>query len=257
MATAIVPYAPLSHPRQGTRGRVVTLKMMKKIMFNDRYGLTQAVLKKRKTMTRRIIPDIWIDFPRSGRQKAVIAGLDSQVLMMDLSHVLGENCLYSADSKYQPKYYKGEVVAVAQRYRDVIRIANSDESVWQFLVEKGLMQSGGAIDIRLCTCAGYDNKMFVAAGLMPHCIRITDIKAERLQDISEEDCMKEGVEEYTALAGSFWSGKIYKAFTVNGDEGMVRKTPREAFSGLIDRISGKGTWERNPWCFAYEFELVS
>lgn len=29
---------------------------MKKIMFNDRYGLTQAVLDGRKTMTRRIIP---------------------------------------------------------------------------------------------------------------------------------------------------------------------------------------------------------
>ena len=92
---------------------------MKKIMFNDRYGLTQAVLDGRKTMTRRIIPDIWIDFPRSGRQKAVIAGLYSQVLMMDLSHVLGENLLYSADRKYQPKYYKGDEVAVAQAYSSI------------------------------------------------------------------------------------------------------------------------------------------
>lgn len=29
---------------------------MKKIMFNDRYGLTQAVIEGRKTMTRRIEP---------------------------------------------------------------------------------------------------------------------------------------------------------------------------------------------------------
>jgi hypothetical protein len=34
------------------------------------------------------------------------------------------------------------------------------------------------------------------------------------------------------------------------------KTPRKAFGALIDRISGKGTWERNPWVYAYEFELV-
>lgn len=27
---------------------------MKKIMFNDRYGLTQAVIEGRKTMTRRL-----------------------------------------------------------------------------------------------------------------------------------------------------------------------------------------------------------
>lgn len=30
---------------------------MKKIMFNDKFGLTQAVLDGRKTMTRRIMPD--------------------------------------------------------------------------------------------------------------------------------------------------------------------------------------------------------
>ena len=38
--------------------------------------------------------------------------------MMDFSHVIGEDCLYPADSKYQPKYYKGEDVAVAQSYKD-------------------------------------------------------------------------------------------------------------------------------------------
>lgn len=33
-------------------------------------------------------------------------------------------------------------------------------------------------------------------------------------------------------------------------------TPREAFAALIDKISGKGTWENNPWVVAYSFELV-
>ena len=35
-------------------------------MFNDRYGLTQAVLEGKKNMTRRIIPDIEIDWNRRG-----------------------------------------------------------------------------------------------------------------------------------------------------------------------------------------------
>ena len=30
---------------------------MKKIMFDDRFGLTQAVLEGRKTMTRRIVSE--------------------------------------------------------------------------------------------------------------------------------------------------------------------------------------------------------
>ena len=29
-----------------------------------------------------------------------------------------------------------------------------------------------------------------------------------------------------------------------------------AFATLIDKVSGKGTWESNPWCFCYEFKLV-
>lgn len=34
-------------------------------------------------------------------------------------------------------------------------------------------------------------------------------------------------------------------------------TPREAFAALIDKkISGKGTWDNNPWVVAYSFELV-
>lgn len=33
-------------------------------------------------------------------------------------------------------------------------------------------------------------------------------------------------------------------------------TAREAFSHLIDKVSGKGTWDRNNWQFAYTFKLV-
>jgi hypothetical protein len=32
-------------------------------------------------------------------------------------------------------------------------------------------------------------------------------------------------------------------------------TPRQAFAALIDKVSGKGTWESNPYVFVYEFEL--
>ena len=34
------------------------------------------------------------------------------------------------------------------------------------------------------------------------------------------------------------------------------KSPYEAFADLIDRVSGKGTWERNPYVVAYDYELV-
>lgn len=33
-------------------------------------------------------------------------------------------------------------------------------------------------------------------------------------------------------------------------------TPREAFAALIDKVSGRGTWESNPYVVVYGFELV-
>lgn len=33
-------------------------------------------------------------------------------------------------------------------------------------------------------------------------------------------------------------------------------TPRKAFAALIDKVSGKGTWDKNPLVFVYEFELI-
>ena len=85
---------------------------------------------------------------------------------------------------------------------------------------------------------------------MPHQIRITDIRIERLQDISDEDCLREGVwKEYWAEGDSAYL--IY-----NGYREIQFDTPREAFSVLINRVSGKGTWQSNPYVFVYEFELV-
>lgn len=95
--------------------------------------------------------------------------------------------------------------------------------------------------------------MFVAASLMSHHIRITNVRVERLQDISDADCLREGIME-----GEFMNTWDRYYFDIIGDDVCHKtfKTPREAFAALIDRVSGKGVWESNPWVFAYTFELV-
>jgi hypothetical protein len=104
--------------------------------------------------------------------------------------------------------------------------------------------------------------MFVRADLMPHRIRITNIKVERLQNISGEDAMREGVfryekpplnHEYDMFAP--WPPYI-RPYKQDIDNMIHKYTARDAFAYLINKISGGGTWNRNPWVFAYEFELV-
>jgi len=196
---------------------------MKKIMFNDRYGLTKAVLEGKKTMTRRIVP---IDLYNQTDWKAVAEG--------DLEAVVdGEG--YYHDIRNCGKYHVGEEVAIAQSYEAIgLTFISPPDTQWGCTYE---MQ-------------GYSNKMFVRADLMPHRIRITNIKVERLQDISDEDCMNEGMEKWIDCY-------IVSGIMENqGKNNVCFDTPREAFAALIDRISGKGTWQRNPWVYVYTFELL-
>jgi hypothetical protein len=103
--------------------------------------------------------------------------------------------------------------------------------------------------------------MFVKAEYMPYQIRITYFNAERLQNISDEDCLKEGI--YYDKEGGQSIGYPFAVpfnYTFDGAIGKNGKqlhwaTPREAFMELIDRVSGKGTWDRNPIVWVYEFEL--
>lgn len=204
---------------------------MKKIMFNDKNGLTQAVLEGRKTQTRRIIT-----YPKTFKGKNV-CGL--WVYRWKVDGAITEICMYDEDEisidggQILPKYKVGEIVAVAQSYRDCGGVNEEGVPMWEIISSK----VGG-------TNAGWSNKMFVRAELMPHRVRITAVRAERLRDISDVDCMAEGINYYEQEGFSWCStGKLFD-------------TPREAYAALIDKVSGKGTWENNPYVFVYDFELV-
>lgn len=173
--------------------------IMKKIMFNDKYGLTQAVLEGRKTMTRRVVKG---EIPLGNWEKT---------------------------EKYAP-YQVGEVVAIAQPYKDIYNDA----------YHIGLYGR----------TAGWSNKMYVAAYRMPHHIKITNIRVERLHDISNEDCLREGIEKCNIF------GYRYNVHSSLYPINTTSPTARESFAELIDKVSGVGTWESNPLVWVYEFELV-
>lgn len=207
---------------------------MKKIMFKDRFGLTQAVLEGRKTMTRRIlkcpkkfkgVEDVELEFHR----RLYLETYYNCVVVDCNDHELGQLPL---------PYEIGDVVAIAQSYHS--------------------LNKSGFVAPERCehTCEssfGYKNKMYVKAELMPHHIRITDLWFERLQDISDEDAMREGIRQSVVEYGD----KKIVQWTYFGEKITTWfDSPREAFAALINRISGKGTWDSNPWVVAYTFELV-
>ena len=203
---------------------------MQKIMFNDRYGLTQAVIEGRKTMTRRLIPDEFFGLTWDTRGNTLV-----------YENEYGD-FIDVRLSKYT-RYKVGEIVAVAQNY-----FSTYDESKW----ENGIWYNEFADGSDITNHAGWLNKMFVKAEYMPHQIRITGIHCERLQDISDAECLKEGVRVEFARNGS----PMYYYFDTKRWREVWFDTPREALAALIDKVSGWGTWASNPWVVVYEFELV-
>jgi len=202
---------------------------MQKIMFTK--GLTRAVLEGLKTKTRRLIkvPDTWHGIhvcgvgPDTYKQSLVLYDADGASIEDPKTRLCG---------LIMPRYLVGEIVAVAQCYEEALspldwvnRLIYKDEPGWK-------------------------NKMYVRADLMPHQIQINGYHVERLQDISDEDCLKEGIIEYAPCCEC---GSELYAFDGADD---VWYTPREAFAALIKKIHGRKVWDDNPWVFAYDFTRI-
>lgn len=229
---------------------------MKKILLNDKYSLTQAVLEGRKTMTRRIIKPQPQDC--SSRHKDYIGASwknePMHLIIDEDNYAFCKYCGYGVDY-YKDKcffnalYKVGEVVAIAQSYMDVDLFHRKGKNA-------AYLEYLDSILPELKLSPGWGNKMFTKAALMPHHIKITGIKIERLQDISDEDCLKEGIGKYFIGFDSLHAD--YMGFTYSFDESGKYKysNAKQAFAVLIDKISGKGTWSSNPYVFVYEFELV-
>ena len=135
---------------------------------------------------------------------------------------------WRADSN--PRFNCGEIVAIKQSYKQLI---TAQPKEW--LYEKGLLANmpieGEIVPLAYLLSAGYRNKMFVRNNLMPHHIRITKVTPCLLQDISDLDCIKEGIA---------FIDDINKFYFECKDEGFYFYTPREAFACLIDKLNGKG-----------------
>lgn len=209
---------------------------MKKIMFNDKFGLTDTVLYGEKTIT--ISP---CKYNRPDESYDIVFPIfepkdydNDGNIISKLDHAFGwRNKEGDFVGWNIPKYKIGEVVAVAQSYAD---------------------------------CGNMPDCEFDEEGypIMPDQIRITDVRISQLQNISDEDCLKSGIieniykiptkaEQYII---NYYPCKYDKECAQEVGWGITYNTPKGAFSVLIDKVYGEGTWASNPYVFVYEFELT-
>ena len=221
---------------------------MQKISFKDMFGLTDLVLSGQKTQTRRIEKSLLpLQTKEIKGQRYKFFDDEYKRVTDDLRYLdtaapdMYAVIVRTTDGQlleFKPQYRMREVVAVAQSYQKAYPNADFEMvKKWTFMTES----------------AGWKNKMFVKPNLMPHTIKITNIRIERLQDINDEDCLKEGIYEDGDDSSGLYVVPFYDFW---GNKGDGFDNPKEAYAALIDKINGKGTWGSNPYVFVYDFELV-
>ena len=204
---------------------------MQKIMFNDKCFLTDLTLEGIKRKTRRPIKV----------KNIIVRDCDPIFNPADAYYKdhSGYYLLIDGDTGkvIRPRYKVGEIVAVAQSY-------------YKAGIDPGMILGDGSNGF-IFNEKGWENKMYVRPDLMPHQIKITGVCAEKLQDISDEDCLAEGI-QFDGKAQSFYCGFN----TSTGSKIWLGRNPRESFAALLDLTSGKGTWQSNPFVFVYEYKLI-
>lgn len=219
---------------------------MKKIFFNDFLGITDEVIKGNITQAISI-PKIQppylnskIEFPTS----FLLSDEPEKDPLFEAYRWYNEDNEEEYTDWIRPKYRTGEIVAIAQSYKDLgiecYYYRDTDEFMF-------FMQDGHDVPI---SPLAVENKCFVNAKHMPHRLRIENVRIRRLKDISDDDCLKEGIIKWDSGQKDipFYS---YKNANKNDFD-----TPREAYSALIDKIFGKATWDINPYVFIYDFKIV-
>ena len=209
--------------------------IMKGIMFNENYGLETAVITGCKTLTRRRIP---------------FTGNDLKFLRKEPDF---------------PKKYTPYVIGHYARYRvgDIVAVRQSYQTIYNWMRLHGANEPQ-LIDYELThrNAPGWSNKMFVLNEEMPYVVEIEAVRVERVQDITDEDALREGVHRVLFDLDDIQSviyyvpgikpiGKRQLTYEYYGQKVIAFSTPRDAFHALISATVSPKAWTDNDWQLVY------
>lgn len=212
--------------------------------------LHDKTVKKIKTETRRIITP-QPDNIRCVNKKMLISKQEYELTDKPVTPAPSV-CFLTHENKYvKPRHKVGDILYLKEPYKKWTR-GLSEGRHTSILYKYG--------EETPCEIVGVDggsyytdwkNKLFMPAYAARHYIKIASVRAERLQDISNEDCIKEGITLDMAMSANGWV-PTYNDPDSGGEPNYIA-----AYECLIDSINGKGTWDSNPWVWVYDYTLCN
>ncbi len=199
------------------------------ILFNDQ--MVRAILEGRKTVTRRVVkpqPDFLGSMVDPNTPfKTLDAGLHARI-----------TCPYG-----EP----GDRLWVRETWG--LQVRSYGGGAGEFIVYRAT--NPDAIYCRSSEGREYPVKWKPSIHMHRHSSRIlleiTAVRVERLQDISEEQALAEGVR----------GEPCDHARQACSDIGCWGDTAKGAFGFLWEQLNGAGAWQANPWVWVVEFKRVT
>jgi|SRR5690554_841295 len=194
--------------------------------------MVQAILDGRKTQTRRIIK------PQPTKQLSFSGTFKKH---------WSENVSDLKLPYFQAKYQKGDIMWVRETFEVVpVEMASIKENRSDVRMKIKYKADGGQSFLR------WKPSIFMPKKACRIFLKVTNVRVERLQNISEEDAISEGVEVICPAPLLF----RYKNYWDNVDQHPHLSSAKFSFRSLWETINGLSSWNENPWVWVYDFERI-
>jgi hypothetical protein len=225
--------------------------MEKPIIFST--PMVRALLEGRKTQTRRIVK--LTEFGLSDTPGYKYHFRDKRFLWNDVN----ENLF----TKFAP-YRVGDHLWVRETYALPWAVDNVkpseflQEAILNFIAEKLIwykadkcepLKENPTVAEKVQGRGKWRPSIFMLKELSRLCLEVTNVRVERLQDISREDAIVEGLQRVDL-------GPAEYGFHDKKNNPKFWSNPVHAYSALWESINGNGSWHQNPWVFVIEFKIL-
>ncbi|MCW9252089.1 hypothetical protein N5I36_08965 [Klebsiella aerogenes] len=217
------------------------------MIFNGE--MVRAILDGRKTQTRRIMK-IQPEHSGLGLRRVIDSknGSDDGKYFWSLSDACGLKI--RSKSFTCPFGSVGDRIWVREAFRVHSRATDVATLVYKASVRNSWTEQTHRVPVAVCNKAAMPEK-WTPSLHMPRwasrlLLEITDVRVERLREISQADAEAEGV------------GKLKKGFWKNYQPGWTefQLTARGSFATLWKSIYGDESWYADPWVWVIEFKRI-
>lgn len=199
----------------------------KPILFSTE--MVQAILEGRKTQTRRIIK------PQPEQSNVILDGIKQNVFML-------KDCA-TPKGWLQHKLHNfkiGDILWVRETWQTTW---NENKKNWDTIYK-----ADGGYWIDDDGIMKWKPSIYMPKKRARIFLEVTNVRVERLRDISEDDAIAEGIER-VSIAPFVHRFKNYLC-----NNKFIG--PKDSFKTLWMKINGIDSWKSNPWVWVYEFKTV-